>query len=418
MPCQTQPVLRETSAVPSAGIHDKRGIVAVKTPAKPGQAHLTVLITVLLIVGANPALPELARGLMLIAIGLFAYGVLRKPDHSRAPLVSASILLGSMAPLTIYDLSFALVEGATTYSFVIIPVSAMVGFAVARSFPPGEFTARFERVVLFLGLASLPGFALYLLDPSFTDILIGYVHPVTQVESRSAIFQNFQFNPWPVYRNAGFASEPGFFAFYLNLALAVHLRGAQQSIWRIAAYIFLVTTTLSTTGFIALAANLLFGFRSRYLPTVGIVMLLSLPVTVPFFQSHVEERITSGVAFESRGLSSRAALDFVLDNPGGVGANEYDRLYRIDPTIGSFDAYTHMAIRYGILGLLGLLAVIVMLAMQSPVLGAVMFVSLLTSPIWFIPAIGAFFFLRRDEQSLTARRPQPRSRVLVPAGAR
>jgi len=354
-----------------------------------------LLVLALILLGANPAIPQIVRGIGIILFSIIIHHIYRNHktfEHNNWPLL---IVLICILPLTIIDLVKSLTEGFVTYSFVLIPVGALAGWMAVRSIGSHQFATQYERVVFHLGILSLPGFVLFCVNPEIARLFIPYQVDVFGVilENRTTILQNFQFNPWPVFRNAGFASEPGFFAVYLNIALSIHVQSGRISLVRTGLYILLIFTTVSTAGFVVLAINLLLSFRVRYLPVAAVALAIASPILIPLAEEHVESRITSGVAYESRGAQSELAIQLFLDNPLGIGAYEYERIYRKDTTVGSYDAYTQMALRYGFLGLFGLIFGIVLLMLRNLALGAVIFVSLFTSPIWFIPAIFAIFSL-------------------------
>lgn len=367
--------------IPAVSKHVGPGVTT-----EPSRATLWKL-GIFIFVSTTPALGETAS---LIAIA-FAMGILfssiRHPRPSAVKLIA--LFMALILPMFIYDLSVSLQDKFVTMSFIAIPVLLFAGFVLSQSTGETSYLYLYEKVFLYIAVPSFFVFILFAIRPDLAYSLPEYTYRETT--HRTAFILNVLMNPDPVIRNSGFASEPGFYQLLVNVALYARLRRLGRPDGICVFYLVVVISTVSTAG-IAVALYLVSAkFDIRYRLAFLLLILAFFSTAQDFVLSQYESKIANDAVFGPRFLPSVSAFYFFLDNPLGIGSVEYTLIYqRFD--LGSWDSYTQIAMRYGVAGLLGFVILLGSLGRRYPALLGVFLLSFITSPIWFMPAIAAFYF--------------------------
>ena len=177
------------------------------------------------------------------------------------------------------------------FAFVI---PFVFGGILAKKYTYDEFCTQLEKVIFFVCIASLIGFALLIVAPQ-----VVFSFPVVKFDGRDVYTCGFfnaintAWNSGPLLkRNCGIGYEPGIFQFVPNLGIAI-LADAREDLFanrskgytfiHLTIYIITVLTTFSTTGVAILAVNLLLYFVSRGLSwskVIGTVSFLGV-VAIP-----------------------------------------------------------------------------------------------------------------------------------------
>ncbi|OFX85977.1 MAG: hypothetical protein A2W99_16790 [Bacteroidetes bacterium GWF2_33_16] len=156
-----------------------------------------------------------------------------------------------------------------------------------------NFWSRFERIVYFLTLVSIPLFALNIVFPDFFNSLSSLFRPLTR-----DIFSKFNTdtNYWSAliyvnaikdgsfYRNSGFMWEPGSFAMIIVWAIVYNwLTKGIKFDKRFWVYFTAMATTLSTAGYLAIFVVIL----SNYIKKIGFKNIVLLPIIAFLFWTYI-----------------------------------------------------------------------------------------------------------------------------------
>ena len=264
------------------------------------------------------------------------------------------ILLFSMIIPMIID--FKNVDTETPYSLAVFSFIApfILSLIYAKKYSVRDFIVTFENIAFFSSVCSLIGMFFVYFAP---EIIMKF--PQISYYGRNS-YTIILFNAIPGYaenslllRNCGLAFEPGAFQFIPNLGLAILLNGKEkislQKCVKIGSYVLAVILTKSTTGIVVLAAVFfLNALKSKKNMLLTFLMLILFSgIFAESFQFQINKMKTGNM--ESRFGNSL----FVIENYGykilGIGSTGYDKIYKDEPRIGSWDVYTNMYLRFGLL---------------------------------------------------------------------
>lgn len=229
----------------------------------------------------------------------------------------------------------------------------------AKKYKLNEFLIITERVAFFVTCISLLGYLILLLYPNFFSkfpVITFYGRKV-----RSIIIFNLinDYSGNYLQRNCGIAFEPGAFQFVCNLGLAIYMKLSDIEVdnkfkitSRYIIYILGVLSTKSTTGiFILIIITTLTVITSKKKKINSFFILSSLILLYEFINSSIiyqKEKLETG----NLELRFRNTL-FVIKNYWwrifGIGSTGYDKIYIKNNMIGSFDAYSNIYLRFGLL---------------------------------------------------------------------
>lgn len=334
--------------------------------------------------------PGLGETASLSATGLGLLVLLTSVRQPRADAVRLlTIFMLLILPISLYDLFSSIQMQFITLSFIAIPILLFAGYILSQSTGGISYLDTYEKAILYLAVPSFIAFLIFLVRPEIAYLLPQYDYRETT--HRTALILNVLMNPDPVLRNAGFASEPGFYQVLINAALYARMRRLGRPDAICLFYVLVVLSTVSTTG-IAVALYLVTAkFDIKYRIVVFALIVLFFGAAQEFLQGQYESKIANDAVFGPRFQPSISAFYFFKNNLLGIGSVEYTQIYqRYD--LGSWDSYTQIALRYGLPGLLGFAMLMFSLGRRYPALLVVLALSYLTSPTWFLPAIAAFYF--------------------------
>lgn len=181
---------------------------------------------------------------------LFGALVILMKRISKNVMLVASLLL--ILTLITHILNDDMGKYLLVYSFTIVVSVAYVG-----AFDFDEFKDSYIRVMYVIALISLVGFSVCLAIPAVEKVF--YVHSSSGID----------YTYWIIFvkkiasihlatpRNYGMFWEPGAYQTFLNLALLLEIFNEKSSFKRIFVFIIAILTTLSTTGYLAMAVILL-----------------------------------------------------------------------------------------------------------------------------------------------------------------
>lgn len=315
-------------------------------------------------------------------------------------LVGFALMLG---PTIARDTAEAMIHGFNTLSFLYIPACLVFGYILCL-YGNDDLLRKFERYFFVLSLASSAAYVMFFLMPGIAHYFPSYSYGGFSHKT-IGILNVLYTEGYLVIRNAGFASEPGFYQILVNLALAINLRREHKLTFAQLYYAAIVISTMSTAG-LAITASLFIIFLPLRYKILAVPALAPVWVNVSgIIQGHLDAKFLNNEVLNSRFMPSVKAWEVFFNNPLGIGAHTYTEFYQV-LDIGSFDAYSQVALRYGVVGLLALFLALASVGRQRPEIMLVLALSFLSSPIWFLPILSMFYF-HREHGAAALRRPAP-----------
>ena len=157
-----------------------------------------------------------------------------------------------------------------------------------------HFLTLLERVIFGLTLTVLIIWMCHEIYHPLRQVLVGIInvlHPFSSESlsdfgvKRSLLIYTFMYEDtlmdFGLYRNSGFAHEPGGFAVFANLGLFISLlRGRPMRSFRNVVYVLAIISTFSTAGIIAMFFLVLIGiYRIRRMDLAMMLAMLTVPLT-------------------------------------------------------------------------------------------------------------------------------------------
>lgn len=361
-------------------------------PAQSGDRNgpwARVIFFALVFCAISPIVPIYGKAIVFAVLSIPMLFAIRSVERGKLFLLfifslvfAYSILIDS---LILFDIPYDI-----TMSLYYIPFCVFVGFLVSCYYSMNRFLYLLESMMFWMASISLVLFAFFM---TFPDLVYSLpIYRFGDLEHRTIGFLNILFSDnFMMIRNTGFASEPGVFQMLLNLALYQNLRNGRSLTFHNAVYVTAIITGLSTAGLIIMSL-LIVAFSSKS-ARVGIAIIClaggTFVQTVVAYQ--LENKLYGSSAFDKRYVPFTNAVELAIDNPTGIGSVEYSlRLEQSD--IGSFDAYTQTAMRYGVQGLLVLVSSIIILFFSAPGFALILSISFISNSFWYIPIFSAFLF--------------------------
>jgi len=341
--------------------------------------------------------PSLGEGLSLALALLGLVGLLATmptPDPRAKHLVF--ITTAFFLPLTLYDLYLSITYSFVTYAFIALPAYLISGYILSQSAGRYDYLFAFERIIFYLAVPSFLVYSVFFIAPAIA--YAGATYEFRETSHQTFYILNMLMAPGPVLRNAGFASEPGFYQLLINIALYARLRRLGRADLVCVFYLLVVLSTLSTTGIVVAAFLVSTTFSTGYRVVAVLLLGVFFGIVESFVADQYAAKIENDAVFGPRFIPTMNAIEIFLENPLGFGSYYYTLFYE-SYDIGSWDSYTQVALRYGLLGLLGLGLLLWSTAKRHPALLGILLLSFVTSPIWALPAIAALYFPTRAREA-------------------
>lgn len=246
------------------------------------------------------------------------------------------------------------INDSTPYSLspLVILVPFLTGVLFSGRYDYKSFLHYYEDVAFFLAAISVLGMILLYFFPSVVMNFPQY--DFYGRKSYSILFFNAIEDGWSgnlLFRNCGCAFEPGAFQIILNLGLVFLLKKEDKKSYRyylhILVYCVAIVLTKSTTGLAIMILNLLiFLFRTKKgLPLKIILVVFIGGIAILSAESQIAKLFNGNIA-DRFGRSL-----YVIRNYWhcflGIGATGYNKIYAVDPMVGSWDVYTNSLLKYG-----------------------------------------------------------------------
>ena len=346
------------------------------------------IIVILLFLSVSPVFSPTLRVLGFLIVYFISIVEMKNFSKNEIMLIffSISFFLYSLI-LDLYNLNE---YGLITSSFLYILLSFFGGYIVSRRFSFSEYLDRYVNIVYHLSLIAISIFLIVIINPNIINIFFTYEY--YGFTSKSVLFLNVLSSETnTIFRNCGFASEPGLYQFFLNVALWWKLKQNNKIDIKIFIFIISIISTNSTMGLLSMFLILFFSSKGNVRLIIGLCSLIFLPIGFDKIQYHLSNKLVGSASFEGRLIPLVNAFEYSLLHPFGVGSIEYTSVYK-ELKIGGWDSFSQLVLRYGYQGLFVVILCLLNITRKVPILGAVMWLSFLSQAIWFYPVVSCFYF--------------------------
>ena len=334
-------------------------------------------ILLLIIMSVGPFSPSIKIGMYFLVLLM---NVKYIGEIIRVKLFHFVLIMSMVVPML---LDIRNVDPTTPYSLAGFAFLAPFIFCLVyiKGFGKQEFLLALENVIFFVSIVSIIGYIIMLSAPSIINrfpTINYYGRHVKTIGIYGAIRDYTQINF--LNRNCGIAFEPGAFQFIPNLGLALLVGEKRQEknikFWiKVVVYAITVMTTYSSTGFVILGLILListFSNKKQFIIMLFVVVILSGALLTSY--QYQIEKMQSG-NFEGRFERSIYVVQNYSKYVFGIGSTGYDKIYSTNPMIGSWDTFTNMYIRFGLVFTL----ILVLLCIKLNKISVYVFITVLIS---------------------------------------
>lgn len=331
---------------------------------------------------------------LLLMIAAFSMTLVHEPRLAKRDANRIMFALVMFAPAILIDFYWLTQYGTTSFAGLYIIIALLFSAIVARHLEERSAQLVYANVVTALALVSCILFSVTLIAPGLLRFAIQY--EFYGYAGLTFGLQNFVIaDGVVVFRNAGFASEPGTFQVFINIAVAILLRLKKMSAWRFVVLSAAIITANSTAGLATFGAILLLASNNRY----RVITLIALVIGSNYFLSialtHYNNKILTEYAFLGRFEPIINALYVFQQHPFGFGTVRYDQNLET-LQIGSHDTYTQTLMRFGLFGFIFYMGSLVQLARTQLGIALAIALGSVTNNLLAIPPIAVFLFVRQE----------------------
>ncbi|WP_301066807.1 hypothetical protein [Pseudooceanicola sp.] len=314
-----------------------------------------------------------------------------KPSLSKAEFKWLFVALIAFTPSLLIDFYFLAHGYNINLSGAFLILSVLFSILLAHRISTSEFLLRYANLVTFLTIISTLLYLLVRAQPALLNFAIGYTY--YDFPGQSFVVQNFIIlDHSAVFRNSGFASEPGVFQMFINSAIAIYFYYQRVTLLRLLILTTGVFTTMSTAGFITFFALLIIASPVRYRALVFIIAVVASSQLGNLAADQYQRKILSEHAFAARYEPIVNAIDVIAQYPFGFGSIRYSQNLEI-LNIGSHDSYTQATMRFGIQGLILFIVLLLRLIKRRSWIVLVLALGATTNNIFMFPALLLFLFV-------------------------
>ncbi len=325
------------------------------------------------------------------AVATLAIVLIMKPTLSKREANWIVIALILFAPSILIDCYFLTQYNSLSITGFFIIFITILSILIANRIDGYATILAYANLVTTLTLVSVVSFLIVQASPSILSFAFRYDY--YGFTGLSLGFQNFVMaDGIVVYRNAGFASEPGTFQIFINISAAIFFHLKRMTFSRFLILAAGIITANSTAGLLTFAAIVVFASDSRYRLLAALVALVASSQVLTLALTHYESKFLSEYAFLGRFLPIVNALDIVRQHPLGFGTVRYDQFLEARQ-IGSHDGYTQTLMRFGIFGFLFFIGSLFVLARSRHGIALTIAIGSVTNYLLPIPAIAFFLFV-------------------------
>lgn len=248
-----------------------------------------------------------------------------------------------------------------------------------------------ERNFRLLTCLSLVGYlVIYLSDGSFEFFTYSYGDSSQTFVGYSLVVTNFLKHDSLLLRFVGFSSEPAMWGYISLLFLSVHLSKRTTDIKVVLIYCVSIFLTVSTFAVGLLFVVMMLRFKRYRFLLVSIILLAGFYFIDNILSLSLVRKVTDVYLLE-RYEPTFTAFKYFLENPLGVGSTGYSWLLENNYNVGSFDSYTQIMLRFGVVGLSIYFGLLYGLFKSNRYVFIVISVASLSQLIFFLPLTILFF---------------------------
>jgi hypothetical protein len=352
-----------------------------------------ILIGFFVLLFSTPLVNNYIRlAFILVAISYF---ILFRPKQTKNELKWLIGFISCIIPSIFIDIYSAFYLGYGQGSGLFIIVAILFSIIIAKRINWKIILPLYAQTIFILGVLSTILYALFLLNGNIISYAFKYEYdgyPGYSFGLLNVVIADGEV----VMRNAGFASEPGVFQIYLNIAYAIFIFYRKLTVTRFVGIAAAITTANSTAGLIifAVLTLILSGFRMRVLMIALFAVIW--PIVMNVAQLHYTTKIEGDAAFLGRFEPFLNAVQLFGDYIWGFGSVRYDAFYA-DMKIGSYDTFSQTLVRFGALGFVFLVVSLINSFRTFIGFGIVIGCSAISNNIAAMPAVLFFAFLSRGD---------------------
>lgn len=358
------------------------------------------------------ATPLFEAGLKaLFAVAAFAIVFFKRPSLSKREANWILLVLILFAPSIIIDCFFLTQYNSLSITGFFIIFITILSILIANRIDDSSTILAYANLVTTLTLVSTVSFLIVQASPSILSFAFPYEY--YGFAGLSLGFQNFVIaDGIVVYRNAGFASEPGIFQIYINISAAIFFYLKRMNLFRFLILAAGIITANSTAGLLTFAAIVVFASDARYRLLAALLALVLSSQVFTLALTHYESKFLSDYAFLGRFEPIANALDIVKQHPLGFGSVRYDHFFEA-LHIGSHDGYTQTLMRFGIFGFLFFIGSLFVLAKRQRGIALAISIGSMTNYLLPIPAIVFLLFVDWKRLQATAELKSPNTPTYI-----
>lgn len=373
---------------------------------RSGRTHVELfkyfLVLLLVITSASPLFSTALRSMTFLLIVLMMVAS-RRAVTKDTPMWALLIFVGYIISICI-DVYWAVNLDFSAMSGLFMILMLFFSVIIASRIEYHAYSTLFQKVIWHLTILSLACYSIAVITPSFVSLGIAYEY--YGYPGKSFGFQNFIFQETTlVFRNSGFASEPGVFQIFINAAIALGLHDRKVSVFKLVVFGIALLTSASTAGLIIYFILLILRSSIKVKFIALVVSMILFASLLQLISSHYTAKILGENAFRGRVDPAVSALKIFADHPFAYGSVRYTQNFEY-LEIGSWDSYTQSLVRFGLTGFLVLIFLLARLSRKQFALSLVFSLSFATNSLFYIPAIAVFFFFP-DYRPSTYRHVKP-----------
>lgn len=343
----------------------------------------------IIILSITPLLSNVIKLFVLIIISFFV----RSKIKIHPKLFYFNILFISTFLFSFFN--DIIIGGSISNLTIGVPIFFICSMILASNITLKSFYDFLNKIGPTTTVISILIFGLLILFPTLQDFFIPYEFRNT--EHKTIFIHNIITNVYGdglVLRNAGIAWEPGVFQFLISLFFVASININKLSTSKLIIYSVGILTTLSTTGIINLLILLIVSrkkinkFMIYFLYTILIILFFEFTNIV---YTYLDSKFLS-YSFDQRFIPLKNSLNFVLENPLGIGNIAFD-FYKLKYNLGAFDSIGMISVRYGLPTLFLYFYIFITLFKKNFVLGFIILTTLFTQSLWYTPILLLIIFL-------------------------
>lgn len=313
----------------------------------------TILIILLIFLSGSAAFFSYQIGLLIIVPGLlFLYRALKIPIRDLLILLIITILIFAQSILH---------TGGLKFNISIVQISNILTIYFISRLIATDFSFLFRKIIMFISIVSLIFWTGLQFSESFKLDLIDFAKGLPQFSSDAKLelikpdtfyhFYIFVVQTGDIQRNPGLFYEPGRFAIFICLALAINLFRNKKRFFDFEDLIYITTliTTFSTTGYYILILLISTKFLLFYKKPIYIFLGIFIVPLIFIYLNNLDfmwDKVSADFA-NAESYSRFAAIGYhfeLIKNFPLTGWGAYLKEIQLSP-----NGFTFLIVRWGLI---------------------------------------------------------------------